>query len=55
MLFSKYLIVEIMSFSYNTKEITEICFELNKILRNLAINNEEIIKNACINQISVIK
>lgn len=37
MTFSKNLTVEILSFMYNSNEIIEICFKLNKRIKNMAI------------------
>lgn len=43
MVFSKYLIAEILSLIYNLKEIKEICFKLNKNMRNITLKERFII------------
>lgn len=46
-MFSKYLIVEILSFIYNIKQTTKICLKMNNRMRKLALCDKNIIKNIC--------
>lgn len=44
---SKYIIIEILSYIYNSEQISEICNKLNKRMLNMSRNEKNIITNIC--------